>query len=46
MEAQEELSEPEFDPISSRLNETFPFSTEELIGLLAAEQIRQEFDRV
>lgn len=43
MDADKARPEPEFDPISSRLNETFPFSAEELIDFLAAEQIRQEF---
>ena len=46
METEKDLSQPEFDPISSRLNETFPFSADELIGVLAAEQIRQEFHRI
>ncbi len=46
MEAEKDRSEPGFDPISSRLNETFPFSADELIGLLAEEQIRQEFHKI
>jgi len=43
MEAAELRIEPEIDPITSRLNETFPFSADELIDFLATEQIRQEF---
>jgi hypothetical protein len=42
MEADKFRPDPEFDPISSRLNETIPFSAEELIDFLATEQIRQE----
>lgn len=42
MESDKTPRDPEFDPVSSRLNETCSFSTEELIEFLATEQTRRE----